>query len=181
MQDEFPEDNRARHTVETLDLGDPTRWGGSVVWNPVLPAGPFRPEYFDSPQTSPQILRIQQPNLLARSWDLLCSFDIQGYDPIVLVNEIALFGLDIHTGAGQVTSRGILVLATNNPGRQVDGEFAHAGLAQARPRGTTQAIFAIPATALAVRGYIVGAAGFGNPDAVLNIALEVVVAPRALL
>jgi hypothetical protein len=159
-------------------LGEAERWGGSTAWNVILPAGALDPAA--RPFFSEQMIRVQQPNLLARSWDLLCQFDIQGYTAGPGGNEIALFALEVTTGAGQSTALGAFVLATQNPGRQVDGEFAHAGLAQNHPQGITQASFCIPSVAMAVRGMLIGAAGAGNPATPLSIALTVIVSPRAL-
>jgi len=171
------EDNRARQTRLTPELGEPERWGGSVVWQPTLDAGPIVAT--TRPQTSQQIIRIQQPNLLARSWDLFCQFDVEGYS-YTGGNRFAIFGLEVTTGAGQSTGLGILVLASDNPGRQVDGEFAHAGLQQDHPQGATQATFALPGTALNIRGFLIGASGVAAP-APLTVSLTVIVAPRALV
>ena len=169
------QDNRARQTELLPRLGDPERWGGTVEWQAIVPAGVLDPAA--RALYSQQIIRVQQPNLLARSWDIFATFDVVGVVPGVTILDT--FGLEIVAGAGQSSGIGIMILATALA-RQVDGQFLSSGTGSARPRGAVQAVYALPATAIAIRGYLLGAAGLAQPDTALSISLTVAIAPRAL-
>ena len=163
------QDNRARQTEIIPRLGDPERWGGTVVWTATLPAGVPVPGA--RALYSQQIVRMQQPNLLARSWDVFASYDIAGTIP---GNVFDVFGLEIITGVGQSSGTGVMVLRSGT-GVNSEGRFFASAT-----EGAVQLERPLPATAIAIRGYLLGAAGLGNPDTPLTISLTVAIAPRAL-
>jgi len=169
---------RARNSVDLGSLGDPERWGG--VGNITIP-GPDQVLRYSN-----QIVRVQCPDLIARSWDLICNWEIQGLEPL---DTIARCGLEITLGIGQASKAVVLNLtesiATLNPigaGVQLATSTAWESIAAGGSiiSGTVSLPNPIPASAMAIRALLQLQVTPNGPHTVTS-DFFVAVSPRGLL
>lgn len=169
---------RARNSVDLGSLGDPERWGGVGQINLESNIG--------TTQFSNQIVRVQCPDLVARGWDLICNWQINGLDP---ADNIQRCGLEITIGVGQASQAVVLNLTQSigtlipvGAGVQLatstawESTIGSGGI----PSGTVSLPNPIPASAMAIRGLlqIIGGGELVHP---IDCSFFVAVAPRGLL
>jgi hypothetical protein len=157
---------RARNVDGTWNLGDPERWGGTVT---VTAAAGQRLT------PGPQIVRVQVPELVARSWDIVAAWSISGWNPAT--DTLNAFGLAAVFGAGQTTDGGLILLdgRVAQPGRFLNGDSA----TDVDPQGTVQANLPVPAAALALSLVFIASTVAPLPRS-WTVKVSAAVAPRAL-
>ena len=145
-------------------LGDPERWGGSADVEIVVP--------IQSEVWSPQIIRVQCSDLIARSWDLLVQWHFEGFR---LGDDITRLGFELTIGVGQASRRMVLDLNAalqGYPSSLVVGAVSNAILPvpwEVQPWGTSYSDgtvtlpWSIPAVALAGR-FVLGVLSGGPPN-----------------
>jgi hypothetical protein len=166
--------SRARNAEHYSSLGDPERWGGTIVWDLVLEAGDLPVAKY-----SPQIVRVQAEDLIARPFDLAMTYSAPDWQRATDI--MSAFGLELTWGVGQTTTTAILACGGNGgTGSFNIGEMANADFLNpfASPAGGVQMKTPVPAVALAVRGWALANATV--PGRVIPITISVTVAPRAL-
>ena len=88
---------RARNQTSLGVLGDPERWGATAEIDLLVPGEIW----------TPQIIRVQCSDLLARSWDLIVHWDL---DVFAKHNEIVRCGFELTIGVGQASQAMVLDL-----------------------------------------------------------------------
>lgn len=148
MQKNAPDFPRARNTRDLGVLGDPERWGGSATCRIVFPGNSL--ESF-----SPQILRVQCADLIARSWELICHWNITG---LVQTDTITRCGLELAIGVGQASQRVVYDLTVALNGVYPTGQpamppaaFENVVVPGGYSLGTVLMQWPLPAVALAAR------------------------------
>jgi hypothetical protein len=168
--------NRATSPVELAGLGDPERWG---AYGEASVFVPFGSGTFTG--VGPQMVRAQVPDLLARSWVIVASFQATGLSVNGVDPDVPEYFLEVAFGVGMTSTRSRLDLirlagssawwtsTTNSAGKVI------AGLAQLPTP--------LPATALAISpGVSITHAGGipGNPSHTVTVGFNVSVAPWSL-
>jgi hypothetical protein len=101
---------RALNEHDLGDLGDPERWGG--VANIAIDV-PIQSEVY-----STQIIRVQCEDLVARSWDLLVDWKLNGFQ---LGDTFTRCGFELTIGIGQASRIIVLDLIASLAGQLVTG------------------------------------------------------------
>ena len=179
---------RARNTIELDALGDSERWGSVADVALTLST---RDEVSIATE---QIVRVQCPDLLARSWDLIVDWSFD--DTFQVGDNINRLGLEITIGVGQASRRVVLDLLAALSGYP-SPIGPPAGYGQMPPipweaitlpfgsgyrAGTVQLSWPIPASSLAARAVLAvqhTAFDYFEPY-LISGSVFVAVAPRAL-
>ncbi len=142
-------------------LGDPERWGGSASVVLAQPGAGATVEVIGS-----QLVRAQCLDLVARSWDLACEWEILGS----IAGDVLLADLLITWGIGQTS--GVAVMRING----TTGVLRPGDLVSGATNGSFSSGLPLPALALA----IVPRLRVTSPGAAHSITLNVTagVAPR---
>ena len=170
---DFP---RAINTRDLGVLGDPERWGGQSQLSITIPG---QLQVF-----SPQILRVQCADLIARSWELLAHWEITGLDP---GDTITRCGLELTIGVGQASQRVVLDLSVAATGAYPTGlpamppiAFENVPAPGGYSLGTVSLQWPLPATALAARFVLAIDPGVVAAPHVVRAFCFAAVSPRAL-
>lgn len=159
-------------------LGDPERWGAHADLSLVVGGGD--PGLFEA--RGPQFIRVQVPDLLARSWSIMARFDTTTDLPESDTLDIILA---VSAGAGQSTMHNqldlqALVMATFGGPRS----FWRSTLDRTSSypiNGVAQLPSPIPGTAIAISPIIrVTTSLFLPMTHVVSVSFDVVVAPWSL-
>ena len=154
---------RARNEVDLGPLGDPERWGGAADISIDVPV--------HTEVWSTQILRVQCADLIARAWDLMINWHLEGFR---LGDDITRCGFELTLGVGQASRRMVLDLTASlsgYPSAIAPGPTSGAILPVAwecQPwgsgysDGTVTLPWCLPAVALAGR-FVLGVVG-GGPN-----------------
>lgn len=191
MQDRKTHFERAINERSIGPLGDPERWGGVgelAYPRVILGHGGSSPDVY-----TPQIIRVQCSDLLARSWDLIVNWDIQGLDPS---DVIVRCSFELTIGVGQASRRMFLNLTAALSGYPSNGFAPPGGNGQMPPIaweatpdpsstgysvGTVSLSWPIPAAALAGRFVLNVLPGIVGPAApTITATCFAAVSPRAL-
>jgi hypothetical protein len=142
---------RARNEVDLGVLGDPERWGGIADFSLDIPRqiGIVSVEVY-----STQVIRVQCADLIARSWDLLVNWHLEGTEP---QDTIVRCGFEVTLGVGQASRRMVLDLLASVQGYSVaygnmpnvawEYTIGNGGITD----GTVQLRWCLPAVAFAGR------------------------------
>lgn len=167
--------SRARNDRPYAGLGDPERWGGTVVWDLLLGSGPAPVAAY-----SQQIVRVQCEDLIPRVWDLAMTYAVPDWNRGT--DSMTALGLEVTWGVGQTTTTALLACSGNGSAGSFNfGSFASADFLNpfSSPAGGVQMQVPLPAVAMAVRGWALATTTAPGPR-VVPVTLSVTVAPRAL-
>lgn len=167
---------RATNQNDLGHVGDPERWGGSVMLT--------RSNQDEGAATiSDQFIRAQCKGLAARGWDLWCRWSVTNWEHAK--DTLNLLALEITVGAGMSSASGLVSLtggSSYSPASAAPGSFiVQNPVSVDNPSGVIQAVQAIPASALAVRlVFNANKKQGGNAPKLYTVQATVTVAPRAL-
>lgn len=159
-------------------LGDPERWGAHADLSLVVGGGP--PGIFET--KGPQFIRVQVPDLLARSWSIMARFETTTDLPESDTLEIFL---NVAAGAGQMTMLNQLdvqaLVATTYGGPRPFWRYTLDRSGTYPIMGVAQLPSPIPGTALAISPYMRVTTSLLLPMThIVSVAFDVIVAPWSL-
>ena len=104
---------RAQNEIDLGPLGDPERWGGVADISIDVPS--------QTEVWSEQILRVQCADLIARSWNLIVAWHLEGFR---LGDDFSRCGFELTIGVGQASRRMVLDLTASLQGYPAMGGIA---------------------------------------------------------
>jgi len=157
---------RARNVIDLGPLGDPERWGGmgTVVVNAPAVAS-------DITSFSPQIIRAQCDDLIARAWEMIVFWTLEGNDQ----TDAGQLDLEVTLGSGQASGVGHIICYPSNPIAAAISYWENTPT-----QGTIHLPERLPACAIAARARLRIITAGSVPAHVVRATCRVLVAPRSL-
>jgi hypothetical protein len=157
---------RARNVVDLGPLGDPERWGGTGSVEIAAPAVASDRTVF-----SPQIIRAQCDDLIARAWEMIVFWTLEGADE----SDTGQLDLEVTLGSGQVTGVGHIICFPPNPIAAAISYWENLPT-----QGTIHLPERLPACAIAARAKLRIVTDGSVPAHLVRATCRVLVAPRSL-